>query len=55
MASATCRVEKKPGFKKKPAQWVFLGFWGFFVCFFGFLGVFGFFLYIYLPRGERSF
>jgi len=35
---------KKPGFlKKKPAQWVFLGFFGFFWVFLVFLGFFGFF------------
>jgi hypothetical protein len=45
---------EKPGFKKKPAQWVFLFFWGFF----GFFGVFWGFLvffwifFIYLPRKE---
>jgi hypothetical protein len=36
---------KKPGFfKKNPAQWVFLGFFGFFGVFWGFFGFFGVFL-----------
>jgi hypothetical protein len=40
---------KKPGFfKKNPAQWVFLGFFGFFL---GFLVFFGFF-WVFLPRRE---
>jgi hypothetical protein len=39
------RVGKKPGFKKKPAQWFFLGFLSFlfFGVFLGCLGFLGFF------------
>ncbi len=45
---AETRVGKNPGFKKKkPAQWVFLVFFGFFGVFWVFLGSFGFF-----PRRE---
>jgi hypothetical protein len=36
------RVGKNPGFKKKPAQWVFPS--GFFWVFKGFFGFFGFFV-----------
>jgi hypothetical protein len=40
---------KKPGFfLKNPAQWVFLGFFGFFWVFLGFFGFFG----VFLPRRE---
>jgi hypothetical protein len=45
-------LEKTPGFskKKKPAQWVFLGF----LVFFGFSGFFVFF-FIYLPKERGVF
>ena len=42
--AVNARVGKNPGFfKKNPAQWVFLGFFGFFWVFWVFLGFFGFF------------
>jgi hypothetical protein len=38
--TVSCRVGKNPGFKKKPARWVFFGFYWVLLGIFGFYWVF---------------